>query len=168
MADLTPLGFNPAEVEDLGDGFKVLPPGIYTVIIVDSKVADTKSGDGKMLLLTYQIIEGKNISDTVLDRLNILNPSPKAQAIGLSQLKNICDAVGHVGNLADSDILHGKPLSVKIGIEPFTNNEGKVLESNRVEKRMKKQAAQQGEMPPPPEAASQSAASGEQASMPWG
>ena len=35
MADLGPLGFNPAEVENMGDGFKVLPPGIYTVIIVE-------------------------------------------------------------------------------------------------------------------------------------
>jgi hypothetical protein len=38
MADLSPLGFIPEQVEDLGDGFKVVPPGIYDVVIVESDV----------------------------------------------------------------------------------------------------------------------------------
>jgi hypothetical protein len=158
MADLGPLGFNPAEVENMGDGFKVLPPGIYTVIIVESEVADTKNSGGKLLNLTYQVVDGPYMGDSLTDRINIVNKSDVAQKIGLSQLKHICDAIGHAGQLKDSTQLHGKPLSVKIGIESFKNKEGKELQSNRIEKRMPKQAPQVNPMVPPPEtSASQSA-----------
>lgn len=142
MANMAPLNFDPSQVEDLGDGFKVVPPGTYNVIIAESDVKDTKSG-GKILELKYQIIDGQCVGDTVVDRINIVNSSDKAQKIGLSQLKNICDAIGHKGQLTNSELLHGKPLAVKVVIEKFESNTtpGKMLDSNKVEKRMPKQAA---------------------------
>lgn len=142
MADLSPLNYDPAQVEDMGDGFKVIPPGTYNVMVVDSDVQTTRSG-GKMLVLKYQIIDGAYIGDTVVDRLNLVNTSETAQKIGLSQLKNVCDAIGHKGQLKNSEQLHGKPLSIKVVVEKFESNKepGKMLDSNRVEKRMKKQAA---------------------------
>ena len=144
MADLAPMGFNPANVEDMGDGFKVIPPGVYNVAIVESDVQDTKSG-GKMLVLKYQILDGKNTGDALVDRLNVVNSSDIAQKIGLSNLKNICDAVGFAGQLNDSTQLHGKPFSVKVIVEEFESNKeaGKMLQSNKIERRMPKQAAQQ-------------------------
>ena len=142
MADLAPLGFAPENIEDMGDGFKVIPPGTYNVVAVESDVKDTKSG-GKMLELKYQIMDGANVGDTLLDRLNIVNSSETAQKIGLSQLKNICDAIGHTGQLKDSNQLHGKPFAVKVVVEEFESNKekGKMLKSNKIEKRMKKQSA---------------------------
>ena len=142
MADLSPLGFIPAEIEDLGDGFKVVPPGIYDVVIVESDVKPTRSG-GKMLELKYQIVAGPNAGDFLTDRLNIDNASETAKRIGLSQLKNICDAIGFAGMLKDSNQLHGKPFSVKVVVEKFESNKeaGKMLESNKIEKRMKKGSA---------------------------
>jgi len=156
MANLEPLGFNPADVADMGDGFKVVPPGTYNVVIVESDVQATAKG-GKMLVLKYQIIDGQQVGDTVVDRLNIVNSSDTAQKIGLSQLKNICDAIGHVGQLKDSAQLHGKPLAIKVVVEKFESNKeaGKMLESNKIEKRMPKQAAS---VAPPPPAAGQPAA----------
>ena len=142
MADLAPLGFAPENIEDMGDGFKVIPPGTYNVVAVESDVKDTKTG-GKMLELKYQIMDGANVGDTLLDRLNIVNSSETAQKIGLSQLKNICDAIGHTGQLKDSNQLHGKPFAVKVVVEEFESNKekGKMLKSNKIEKRMKKQSA---------------------------
>lgn len=142
MADLSPLQFAPETTEDLGDGFKVVPPGTYNVVIVESDVKDTKAG-GKMLVMKYQIIDGPQVGETVKDQLNIVNSSDMAQKIGLSQLKNICDAIGHTGQLKDSNQLHGKPFAVKVVVEKFESNTtpGKMLDSNKVEKRMKKQAA---------------------------
>ena len=142
MADLAPLGFAPENIEDMGDGFKVIPPGTYNVVAVESDVKDTKSG-GKMLELKYQIMDGANVGDTLLDRLNIVNSSETAQKIGLSQLKNICDAIGYTGQLKDSNQLHGKPFAVKVVVEEFESNKekGKMLKSNKIEKRMKKQSA---------------------------
>ena len=142
MADLSPLGFIPAEIEDMGDGFKVVPPGIYDVVIVESDVKPTRSG-GKMLELKYQIVSGPNAGDFLTDRLNIDNASETAKRIGLSQLKNICDAIGFAGMLKDSNQLHGKVFSVKVVVEKFESNKeaGKMLESNKIEKRMKKGSA---------------------------
>lgn len=143
MANLEPLGFIPENIEDMGDIFKVLPPGTYTVVIVESDVKDTKAG-GKMLEMKYQVIEGQFTSETLVDRLNIQNKSDIAQKIGLSQLKHICDAVGHTGQLNDSEQLHGKPFSVKVVIEQFKSNKSdKMLDSNKIEKRMPKQQSQQ-------------------------
>ena len=138
MADLTPLGFNPANVEDMGSGFSVIPPGLYNVMIVESAVKDTKTG-GKLLELKYQIIDGQHVGSSLTDRINIQNSSETAQKIGLSQLKHICDAVGFAGVLKDSNQIHGKPFSVKVTVEQFqSNKDGKMLDSNKIEKRMSK------------------------------
>lgn len=142
MANLTPLNFNPAQIEDVGEGgFRVIPPGTYNVMIVSSAINDTKSGTGKILELQYQIIEGSEVGSTIIDRLNIVNQSEKAQKIGLSQLKRICDSIGFSGQLKDSNQLHGKPFAVKIVVEEFeSNTDGKKLQSNKVESRMPKQS----------------------------
>lgn len=140
MADLTPLAFDPANVEDMGDGFKIIPPQTAPVIIVESEVKPTKDGTGKILEIKNQIVEGPNVGDVVIDRLNIQNKSEVAQKIGLSQLKDICMAIGKTGQLKDSTELHGKVYSVKIVVEQFQSNTGKVLDSNKIEKRMPKQA----------------------------
>ena len=149
MADLGPLNFDPAEVEDMGDGFKVIPPGTYNVVIVESDVKDTKSGTGKMLVLKYQILDGQNVGDTVQDNINVINQSETAQRIGQSQLKHICDAIGFKGKLKDSTQLHGKPLAVKVIVEEFESNKeaGKMLKSNKIEKRMKKGSASSAAQP---------------------
>lgn len=141
MANLEPLGFIPENIEDMGDGFKVVPPGVYNVVIVESDVQPTRSG-GKMLVLKYQVVDGPSTGDFLTDRLNIDNASETAKRIGLSQLKNVCDAIGFAGMLKDSNQLHGKVFSVKVVVEKFESNKeaGKMLESNKIEKRMKKGA----------------------------
>jgi len=153
MADLSGMGFDPAEVESMGSGFSIVPPGIYTVMVVKSDVADTSTG-GKMLVMEYQVCDGPQTGSTLTDRLNIRNNSDVAQKIGLSQLKDVCDAIGFVGKLTDSSKLHGKPFSVKVVVEPFVSNKtGKSLDSNKIEKRMKRQAASMSEAAPAQKAA---------------
>ena len=141
MANLEPLQFIPEQIEE-ANLFQIVPPGIYDVVIVESDVKPTRSG-GKMLELKYQIVAGPNAGDFLTDRLNIDNASDTAKRIGLSQLKNICDAIGFAGMLKDSNQLHGKVFSVKVVVEKFESNKeaGKMLESNKVEKRMKKGSA---------------------------
>lgn len=138
MADLSPLNYDPSLVTDMGDVFKVIPPGIYNVVIVESDVRDNKKGTGKILTLKYQITDGQQVGNTLTDNLNIQNQSEVSQKIGLSHLKHICDAIGFVGVLKDSNQLHGKPLAVKVVVEQFESNTtpGKMLDSNKIEKRM--------------------------------
>ena len=158
MADLTTLNFDPAQTEDMGDCFKVLPPGHYNVVIVESAVNNTKAGNGKLLELKYQVIEGAHTGDTLTDRLNLVNPSELAQKIGLSQLKHICDAVGYSGQLKDSNQLHGRPFTVKVTVEEFESKDGKILQSNKIEKRMPKQTAQAAQASTAPAAVAGAAA----------
>lgn len=163
MADLSALNYDPAKTEDVGEGgFRVIPPGIYNVIISNSELKDNRAGNGKYLEVTYQIIEGREfIGKTVKDRLNIIHTDPKTQKFAHSQLKKICDAVGHKGQLKDSNQLHGKPMSIRVVIEEFESNKepGKILQSNRVESRMPKQSAIT--VAPP------SAESGQEQPLPW-
>ena len=164
MADLAPLGFNPDNVEHM-DAFEIVPPGSYPVVIVESDVKDTKDKTGKLLELKYQIIEGPQTGKPLIDRLNIVNKSDTAQKIGLSNLKDICEAIGFKGQLTNSEALHGKPFSVSVEVESFKSNKGdnKTLQSNKIAKRMPRQAAASLPMPEavqaPPATSSASSAS---------
>ena len=93
MADLTGTGLDPNVPENSG-GFTVIPEGKYQVVIVGDKLVPTKAGTGKMLELKVQIIEGDHRGETITDRLNIVNASSVAQAIGQGQLKRICNLCG--------------------------------------------------------------------------
>lgn len=149
MADLTGMGFNPAEAEDMGEGFTLVPPGIYTVIIAKSELKDTKTRNGKFLELSCQIVEGPHTGTVIFDRLNVRNPSEIAQKIGLSDLKHICDAIKFAGQLTDSAQLHGKPYSVKVDVENFqSDKDGTTKQSNKISKRMVRQKPTAASAPP--------------------
>lgn len=148
MADLSAMDFDPANEEATDGGFTVVPPGVYTVMVVKSDVKDTKSGTGKMLEMQYQIATGQHAGTMLTDRLNVKNTSADAERIGRGQLKSICDAIGYVGILKDSSALHGKPFSVQVIVEDFeSNTTGKILQSNKIQKRMKKTTEQAGDAP---------------------
>jgi len=97
-------------------GFDVLPAGEYSVVISESEVKPTKSGNGNYLQLTFTVIEGEYENRKLFARLNIDNPSEQAVAIARSELSAICHAVG-VLKLKTSAQLHDIPLSVKVVIQ---------------------------------------------------
>jgi len=97
-------------------GFDVLPAGEYSVVISESEVKPTKSGNGNYLQLTFTVIEGEYENRKLFARLNIDNPSGQAVAIARSELSAICHAVG-VLKLKTSAQLHDIPLSVKVVIQ---------------------------------------------------
>jgi len=110
------LNFNAGEV-DPSTGFDVLPPGEYTVSIVESEIKETKEGTGKYLELKFQVLEGDFKNRYLWDRLNIQNPNPKTQQIAQANLSAICRAI-NVMEPKDSSELHSKPLTVKVVIQP--------------------------------------------------
>lgn len=112
--------------------FEVVEPGWKKVVIVESDVTATKSGNGKMLVLKYELQDGTGRNLT--DRLNIVNPSETAQKIGRGALAKIALAVGNKGQLTDTNVLHGRPFDVLISVEEFESNTeaGKMLKSNKV------------------------------------
>lgn len=106
--------FDPDAIEE-DAGFEPLPAGDYLAQIIESEIADTKSGSGQMLKLTFEILSGDHHSRRIWDRLNIVNANPDAQRIAQQQLKRLCDACG-TGAISDSEELHFKPINIHVGI----------------------------------------------------
>jgi Protein of unknown function (DUF669) len=98
-------------------GFGTIPAGDYTMQVIESELKDTKSGNGQILSLTWEVIEGPQERSRVWDNINYLHNSPKCQAIGQGHVKSICDAIGITGLLEDSEVLHFKPMICSVGIE---------------------------------------------------
>jgi len=121
------INFNAEEIEPQSD-FSPLPVGNYTVVITQSEMKPTKTGNGQYLQLTLQVVEGEYKNRLIFDRLNIQNTNEVAQQIAQKALSSICRAVG-VMHPKDSEELHDKPFSVKIGIRPASGEYG---ESNIV------------------------------------
>jgi len=96
--------------------FKPLPVGDYTCIITNSELKDTQAGNGKLLAVTFEVVDGEYAGRALWTNLNIQNPSDVAEKIGRSQLASICKAVG-VMNPQDSEELHATPLVVKVGLD---------------------------------------------------
>ena len=120
MATL-PFEFDANNVEPQGD-MSPLPAGEYKVIIQDSSMKPTRSGDGQFLELVFSLVEGspnpKEFHNRkIWDRLNIVNKNQTAQDIAKRQLSAICHAIG-VMKLKDSSQLHNKPLLVKVAYLP--------------------------------------------------
>ena len=61
--------------------FEPLPPGDYSVAIINSGFEPTKDGLGSFLKLEMQVLEGTYKGRTLFDRLNLNNKSEKAVEI---------------------------------------------------------------------------------------
>jgi len=110
------MNFDAEAVKPAGD-FSALPSGDYAVIISNSELKTTKDGNGQMLVLTLQVLEGEHKDRYLWARLNLQNANEKAVEIGQRQLSAICHAVG-VMRLSDSAELHDKPMTVKVAYVP--------------------------------------------------
>jgi hypothetical protein len=130
MADLGGVINIEKMAEEFRSGFEVLPPGWYLAAIVKSELKPTSTG-GKQLVLTWRTV-ANNVD--IIDRVNIVNTSDKAQSIGRSQLAKIAQCCGLKGELRNSDKLHGRPCKIKLIVEEFESNKeaGKMLKSNKV------------------------------------
>ena len=110
MANLN--NFNANDV-DPSVGFEPVPAGKYLAAITDSEMKDTKSGSGKYLQLTFQVIEGEYKNRLLWARLNLQNANPTAVKIARAELSAICRAVG-VMTPKDSVELHNLPLQITV------------------------------------------------------
>lgn len=105
-------GFNAAEV-DPTDSFAPIPNGEYPVVITDSEMKDTRSGDGQYLQLVLEVIDGPMKGRKLWDRLNLFNRNSTTVLIAQKALSQICHAVGPL-EPQDSAELHGKPLVARV------------------------------------------------------
>lgn len=95
----------------------LVPAGVYTVAIVDSEVKDTKSGDGKYLKLSFDILGGDYAGRRIWSNLNLVNKNEKAVAIAQKEFAAICRACGYDATPEDSQELHGIPMLATVKIQ---------------------------------------------------
>ena len=116
MADLD-FEFDPNSVEPSAGSLDPVPVGEYIAQIIESATAPAKSGNGKLLNLTWEITEGEFANRKFWQRINYQHTSVQAQLIGQQQLKAICDAIGMQDHLTDSEVLHFQPMRVRLVID---------------------------------------------------
>ncbi len=109
------LSFDANQV-DPSVALEPIPAGRYAAVITDSEFKPTKSGAGKYLQLTLQILDGEHKGRLVWARLNLENPNATTVKIARGELSAICRAVG-VMQPRDSIELHGVPLEITVGLK---------------------------------------------------
>lgn len=117
MAQL-PVNFDAASVAPQ-QALDAVPAGWYNMQITNSEMKPTKSNDGAFLQLEHTILDAPYAGRKVFNNLNLQNANPTAQEIAYATLSAICHAVGVI-QVADSSVLHGKPMLVKVKVEAAT------------------------------------------------
>jgi hypothetical protein len=96
---------------------EVLPPGKYLAHLIESEMLPTKAGDGQLLKLVFEVLEGPSARRKIFDQLNLVNRNEQTVEIAQRTLSAICHAVGQV-HVSDSEQLHFKPVVVTLRVEP--------------------------------------------------
>lgn len=104
-----------------GQSLDPLPAGTYDVQIVDSAIKDAKSGNGRYLEFTFEVVRGEYKGRRLWDRLNIWNTNQDAAEIAKGALSSICLAVG-VDRLNNTEQLYRKPLRATVKIDMYQGN----------------------------------------------
>lgn len=116
MAQLA-QAFDPSTAPEDDRSFDLIPSGWQPMQIVETDVQATKVGNGQMLVLTYEILEGPFTRRRIWGRINIVNSNAQAQEIGQRDLGSICKAIG-LGPITDTKDLEFKPFQGRVGVEP--------------------------------------------------
>ena len=93
-----------------------ITPGTYEALIVESELRPCRSGLGKGINLTFEIVSGPAKGRKVWDWINFIHPKQDVQRIGQEQLARICNAVG-VAKLDDTEQLHNIPLMITVALD---------------------------------------------------
>ena len=115
---LLPGVFVPEEADE--NPFAPIPEDWYEAEIIKSELKDTRDKKGKFLSLNFKVTDGDFDGRFVFTNLNLVNDSDTAVRIARADLKKICMAVGHEGELEDSLDLHNIPMMIKVSVTPET------------------------------------------------
>jgi len=103
---------------------KPVPEGDYLAMIVKSDAGRNKSGTGDFISLNFKIIDGQFKGRQIFDYINHKfdaygtdEGKTKAQHIGQRHFNEICRALGYTTQVADTMLLHDKPLKITVGVK---------------------------------------------------
>lgn len=108
--------FNANEVEIVKNDFEPLPNGNYTVLVDSSEEKLTKTGTGKYVKTTLQVIGGSHAGRKIFNNFNIQNQNEKAQQIGRSDFAKFLKAV-NTPQLKNLEEVVGKTLVVTVATQ---------------------------------------------------
>ena len=97
-------------------GFAPIPPGDYLAHMVESSLEDLRSGNGKGLKLTWEVLDGPHKGAKVFDTLNVLHDQEKTRGIAQGHFSAICHSV-NVMHPNDTNELHFKPMVISLVIK---------------------------------------------------
>ncbi len=97
--------------------FEPIPAGKYLAQMIESEMKPTRAGDGQLLAMTFDILDGPLTGRKIWDRLNLVNNNAQTVEIAQRQLSAICRAVG-VLQVSDSEQLHFKPILITVKYKP--------------------------------------------------
>jgi hypothetical protein len=93
--------------------FEPLPDGWYTSAISSCEERATKAGTGKYLAMCFTITGPTHINRTIFSNLNVINPSPGAEAFGRRKVREIMLAIG-ITKLESKNSFIGGELAIKL------------------------------------------------------
>ena len=126
---------------------ELLPPGRYVAQIVQSEMQPTKAGDGQLLWLELEVLDGPHRGRKIWDRLNLANRNQQTVEIAQRQLSAICHAVGQI-QVSDSEQLHFRPVLVTLAVEPDSRDDYMPVEQRRKQNKVKGYSAAGGAASP--------------------
>ena len=109
------LNFDATQVEP-SSGFSPIPAGKYVAVIIDDEMKDTRTGSGRYLQFTFEIVEGEYSGRKLWTRLNLENTNMEAVKIARADLSAICRAV-NVMQLQDTVQLHKLPMIITVRLK---------------------------------------------------
>lgn len=108
------LNFDATQVDT--SSREAIQPGTYEAVITESEIRPCRSGAGKGINLTFEILSESAKGRKVWSWINYIHPKAEAQRIGQEELARICKAVG-VQKLDDTNQLHNIPLMITVAID---------------------------------------------------
>lgn len=99
-----------------GNGFEPLPKGDYVVEVTKASLGPTKAKDGKILTLELTVISEAFQNRKIFCRLNVENPNPTAERIGLEQLNQLIECSGMTAEPKDENDLVGLTVGAHLKI----------------------------------------------------
>ena len=123
--------------------FEILPPGKYRAQIVQSEMQPTKQGDGQMLCLEFDLLDGPYQGRKLWERLNLVNRSQQTVEIAQRQLSAICHAIDRI-QVTDSEQLHFRPMLLTVAVELDKRDEHLPADQRRKQNRVKGYARASG------------------------
>jgi len=122
MANLSHVNIDNIDISpDSGVGFSLLPEGKYLAKVTDSSLTPTRSGNGHILELTWQIQSGPHERRLVWDKITLIHTSEQAQKIGRQQWKLALRAAGIDHSPQDSSEIHNRLVKIHVKTKPASN-----------------------------------------------